>query len=118
MLPLLGDAALRRSQSEAARGRTDASIDAALRADALEPWASSPPLQLALVYEATGDFGSAQRWIREAVERDVADWRLRLTAARIATRAADPREAARQLARARELNPRSPLFADLGRDSG
>jgi Tfp pilus assembly protein PilF len=115
---LLRDSEVRRSQDEAARGRTDAAVSAALRAHALEPWAASPPLQLALVYEAAGDISSAQRWIADAIASDPADWRIRLAAARIETRAGDADEARLQLERAVELNPRSPLFADLGGATG
>jgi O-Antigen ligase/Tetratricopeptide repeat len=112
-LPLLKGAALRESRREVERGRTAEAIDAALDARALEPWAASPPLQLALVHEAAGDVDEASRWIDEAIDRDPRDWRIRLAAARIATRAGDVDEARAQLDRARELNPRSPLLAGL-----
>jgi tetratricopeptide (TPR) repeat protein len=112
-LPLLKGAALRESQREAERGRTSEAIAAARDARALEPWAASPPLQLALLYEASGDVEAARWWVGQAIERDARDWRIRLAAARIATRAGDVAEAQSQLSRARELNPRSPLLAGL-----
>jgi hypothetical protein len=112
-LPLLKGAALRESQDAASRGDTDAAVAAALDARALEPWAASPPLQLALLHEAAGEPDTARRWIDEAIERDPRDWRIRLAAARIATRAGDAAEARAQLRRALELNPRSPLLAEL-----
>ena len=51
--------------------------------------------------------------IGEAIERDPQDWRLWLVAARLQAKAGDVAEARRSLARAAELNPRSPLFASV-----
>jgi Tfp pilus assembly protein PilF len=81
----------------------------------LQPWASSPYLQLALVSEASGNLPAARAAIGRAIHRDPSSWSVWLVAARIATKQGDLAAARRGLARAKSLNPRSPLFAG-GRD--
>jgi uncharacterized protein HemY len=49
-----------------------------------------------------------------AIARDDRDWRLELVASRLAVKAGDIGAARLALARARELNPRSPLLRNLG----
>jgi Tfp pilus assembly protein PilF len=49
--------------------------------------------------------------IDHALENDQSDWRLWLVAARIQTKAGDIAAARQSLAKARELNPKSQLFA-------
>ncbi len=110
-VPMLTELRLRTSQSAALRGDTAAARDAALEAHDLEPWAASPYLQLALIYEQGGRLGAARRAIDAATERDAADWRLWLVAARVAAEQGDARAARERLRRARELNPRSPIFS-------
>jgi O-antigen ligase len=88
-----------------ARARSEA-----LAAKAIEPWAASPYLQLGLVSEAEGHYGTAAHWLDEAISRSRRDWTLWLTAARIETRRGNVGAARRDLAEARRLNPSSPLF--------
>jgi hypothetical protein len=111
-LPLLGDLQLRRSQEAAGRGDVAAALDHARSARALEPWSATPWLQLALVQEQAAELDAARESIREGIDRDPEDWRLWLTATRLETRSGRIAEAREALARARELNPRSPLFRD------
>jgi Tfp pilus assembly protein PilF len=61
-----------------------------------------------------GELPAARDWIGEAIDRDSEDWRLWLVAARIDTKAGSSENAAENLRRAAELNPRSPLFAGIG----
>jgi hypothetical protein len=110
-IPLLAALKIEDSEAAAARGDSEAALSDALASKSLEPWASSPYLQLALVAEESGDLGAARRWIGEAIERDRTDWRLWLVSARVATKAGSIESARRDLAEARRLNPRSPLFA-------
>jgi tetratricopeptide (TPR) repeat protein len=109
-LLLLTQLELRSSQDAAAAGRADEALASALRARALAPWTASPHLQLALVRERAGELGAARTAIRAAIERDRADWRLWLVAARLETKAGDAARAREALQRARELNPRSQLL--------
>jgi O-Antigen ligase len=110
-LALLTQARLKASESAAARGDSKAAVSAAEDARGLEPWATSPYLQLALLDETSGDLRSARSKIRQALDRDSRDWRIWLVSARIETKLGSIREARRSLARAKSLNPRSPLFA-------
>ena len=108
---LLSHMRLEQSQTAAARGDTDGAVSAALDAKSLQPWASSPYLQLALLEESSRDLPAARASIGEAIDRDRSDWRLWLVSARIETEAGNIADARRALLRAKTLNPRSPLFA-------
>ena len=97
----------------AAGGDNARAIEHARTARKLEPWASSPYLQLALAAEQAGDLGAARAWIDGATRRDPENWRPWLVEARIATEQGDIGAARRALGRAAALNPRSPLFAGV-----
>jgi hypothetical protein len=102
---------LDQSQTAAARGDTQEALSAALDAKALQPWAASPYLQLALVREQSGDLEGARDRIAEALDRNRSDWRLWLVSARIETVTGNIAKARSDLRRAKSLNPRSPIFA-------
>jgi hypothetical protein len=114
-LALMSQARLEESQAAAKRGDTAAAVSAAADARALEPWASSPYLQVALLDEAAGNLQSARSRIAEAIDRDPSDWRLWLVSTRIDVKAGLVGQARKTLARGRSLNPRSPLFATDGK---
>ncbi|MGH3001570.1 MAG: tetratricopeptide repeat protein [Gaiellaceae bacterium] len=101
------------SQREARQGNGAAAAAAAIAAKGIEPWASTPYLQLALVSEQAGDTAAARAWIGNAIDRSDNSWQLWLVAARLDTKAGFESRARRELARAVALNPRSPLFAGL-----
>jgi tetratricopeptide (TPR) repeat protein len=109
-IALVAETRLDSSQAAVRRGDSAAALSAARSARDVEPWAASPYLQLALVEEQAGSLAAAERRIRQAIHRNATDWRLWLTAARIQTKRGDVGAALRSLARARELNPRSPIF--------
>lgn len=111
--PLLADARIVSSQRAVERGDTSTARQHALDARSLEPWASSPYLQLALIDEQSGNLRDARAWIVEAIDRDSANWRLWLVASRLETKSGEFDSARRSLRRAAELNPRSRLFAGL-----
>jgi hypothetical protein len=102
------------SQASVRRGDLIAARERALAARALQPWAPSPYLQLALVDEAAGHLDSARIRIGQAIQHNNADWRLWLVSARIYTEAREISNARTSLARARQLNPHLPLFASTG----
>jgi hypothetical protein len=114
-LPFLSSEEVSASQHAAARGRLGEALDRARSAQTIQPWASSPRLQLALVREEAGQIRQARSAIAAAIARDETDWRLRVVAARLAVKAGDVDAARTELARARSLNPRSRL---LGRTVG
>ena len=113
-LPLLAEAKMDGSREAAARGDFQRARADALAARALEPWASSPRVQLALVEEQVGELEAARAAVDEAIERDRGDWRLWLVKARLETKAGDVRAARKSLARAVARNPLSPLFRPGG----
>ena len=109
-LPLLSEAKIRDSQAAARRGDGEDALKDATAARNIMPWASTPYLQLALVEEQAGALTTARANIVKAIERDPTDWRLRIVAARLEARRGAINRARRQLAEARRLNPRSPIF--------
>jgi Tfp pilus assembly protein PilF len=112
-VPMLAQERLEQSQANAERGEVAAALDSAEDARSLEPWASSPYLQLALVEEQAGQLRRANRHVQQALARDSRDWSTWLVAARIQTKAGSIRAGRRSLRRAEALNPKSQLFEDL-----
>jgi O-antigen ligase len=110
-IPLLADMEVRRSQDAVAAGNLPEALDRADSARSIQPWASSPYLQIALVEELGGRIPEARAAIEKAISHDREDWRLWLVAARLQTKAGAIAEARESLARAQELNPRSTLFS-------
>ncbi len=99
------------SQRATAAGHLDAARRDARLAQSIEPWAATPYLQLALVEETAGRLAPARRAIEQALAREDRDWRLWLIAARIETKQGAISVARVSFNRARELNPRSPVFS-------
>jgi hypothetical protein len=112
-VPMLSQDRLEESQAAAARGDLDAAIEAADDARAMQPWASSPHLQLALLHEQQGNLGDANRYVDKALERDRSDWSAWLVAARVQTKAGFIRRGRRSLRQAERLNRKSQLFEAL-----
>jgi hypothetical protein len=110
-LPWLTAQRIADSQAAVRRNDVAAAQNSALDAKSLEPWAASPYVQLALVAESEGRLAEAHHWIFAAIDRDNTDWRSWYLASRIEREAGLRGAAARSYARARKLNPRSPLFA-------
>jgi tetratricopeptide (TPR) repeat protein len=112
-IPLLSRVKISESQNAVRAGDAGRALGNAEDARRLQPWAASPYLQLALVREATDDLPGAQAAIENAIERDPLDWRLWLVRARIETNSGEIAAARESLSRAKALNPRSPLFANV-----
>jgi len=109
-IALLGNAKLQASQDAFARGDIRAAAHDASTARSIQPWSPIAYRQLALVSEDVDDYAAARRWIGKAIDRAPQDWQLWYIAARIETKQGAIRAAARSLARAKTLNPRSELF--------
>ena len=109
-IPLLATMSIRHSQTAAGRNDSASALDDALSAKAIQPWAASPYLQIALVREQAGQLPEARAAIADAIDRDDADWRLWLVKARLKTKSGLIDEARSSLERARALNPRSTLL--------
>ena len=110
-LALVGEVQLGDSRQAAREGDLARAGETAATAAQVQPWASAPRLQEALIAERRGDLGGALAANAEALDRGARDWRLWFTEARLRAKAGDIRQARRALARARTLNPRSPIFA-------
>jgi O-antigen ligase len=110
-VPYLSELRIRASQEAAAQGDGIAAIDAADSARAIQPWAASSWLQVALVREEFGRLRSAESAIDRARANDPSDWRLWLVSARLKAKLGNVTAARASLHRARMLNPRSPLFS-------
>ena len=103
------------SRAALARGDAATAAERASAAGAVQPWAASPHLQLALVYEYDGDLAAARGAIDDALRRESNNWQLWTVAARLDAESGRVRAAGARLRRARELHPYSPLFSGLDR---
>src|SRR5206468_819055 len=93
------------SREAASAGHLASAAQDARDASSLQPWASAPRLQLALVDELDGDFRAANRDLGDAIERAPDDWELWFVRARLDVKSGNVTGARHALARARELNP-------------
>jgi O-antigen ligase/polysaccharide polymerase Wzy-like membrane protein len=110
---LLSEREIAESQEAARDGDLERAAEEARSAIALQPWASEPRLQLALAQESAGDLDAAADNAEEASDRAEDDWQVWLVRARIATEQGKIEEAEANLAEARRLNPRAPIFSSL-----
>ena len=110
-LPLFAAAsAIRSSQAAVREGRfIDALRDATDAAES-ENWGASGHLQRALVLEQVGRLGPAELAAQRATELEPANWQPWLVLGRIRAERGRVPSALDAVARARSLNPRSPLF--------
>ena len=67
-------------------------------------------LQSALVEEQAGNFAAATEDARRAAKREPANWRTWLVVSRLEARAGEPAASIAAFRRARELNPKHPIF--------
>lgn len=112
-IPWLAQREVLASQAAERAGDAPRALAKAQAARTIQPWAASPYLQLALVAEQANDLPAARKWIRTAISKNSTDWTLWLVSARIDTRVGALGSARAALARARSLNPRSPLFTQI-----
>jgi hypothetical protein len=110
-MPLAEQLAIRQSQAAAATGNLRTAVADSLAAQRIEPYAATPHLQEALVLEAAGALRAAAVEARIATRDGSTDWTTWLTLARLEARLGHGRSAVADFLRARELNPRSTLFA-------
>jgi hypothetical protein len=99
--------------SQEAFGARDAvrARNQALAAKAIEPWAATPYLQLALIYQAEHNYDLAAQWIGGAISRSPRNAILWSIAADIERKRGHLAQAKRDLAKARLLDPHSRLLS-------
>jgi Flp pilus assembly protein TadD len=98
------------SREAIGQGRVQEALSAADAAVGVQPWAASGYLQRALVLERAGVLGVAAREARRATIKEPTNWQTWLILGRIEAERNRVKPAVRAARRARELNPRSPLF--------
>ena len=99
------------SRAAASAGDLASAAQDARDASTLQPWASEPRLQLALVEELDNDFQAANRDLGEAIQRAPDNWEFWFVRARLGVKSGDVGAARLALERARQLNPRAPFLA-------
>jgi O-Antigen ligase len=99
------------SREAASAGDLASAAQDARDASTLQPWASEPRLQLALVEELDSNLQAASRDLGEAIQRAPYNWQLWFVRARLGVKSGDVGGARLALARARYLNPRAPFLA-------
>jgi hypothetical protein len=110
-IPLSSSSLLRQSQTDARAGNPTAALTAAKGAQNAQPDAASPRVQEALLLESAGNLTAAAAAARAATEREETNWRNWLVLSRIEAKRGRAAPAVHAYARARSLNPRSPLFS-------
>lgn len=109
-IPLSSSSLLRQSQADAREGEMTTALAAARSAQNAQPDAASPRVQEALLLEQLGDLPAAAAAARAATEREETNWRNWLVLARLEAKQGHADAAIRAYAKAKSLNPRSPLF--------
>jgi hypothetical protein len=104
--PLLVDREIDASNAAAADGNLASAVSHAETARSIEPWATSPYKQLALLAEAEGNYPLALERLNEAIDREGNSWLLHYLRARIEHKAGDEAAAIADLEEAARLNPR------------
>ena len=112
-LLLLADDRLEASRDAGVRGETARAIEIVDEAVDLQPWASAPRTQLAVLREDLGDLEGARDALDEAIARARDDFELYLVATRLDLAAGDEAAASEHLRRAVQLNPLDPRLGPL-----
>lgn len=110
LVPLASLKALIRSRGEAGSGRLQPALKDARNAVALQPYASTPHLQEALVLEELGNLDQASVAVRKATQDEPTNWSTWLIRSRIEARVGNINAALRAYRRAKSLNPQSSIF--------
>ena len=103
--PLLVERELAASRSAASSGNLASAVGNANTARTIEPWAASPYVQLGLLANLQGEYGTAEERLSQAIERENRNWELYYLRAKIERKAGNTVGAAADLRRARQLNP-------------
>jgi hypothetical protein len=109
-IPLASAASIRDSQNLVRSAQLGQALDAAATAKSIQPYAATPNLQEALIYEQAGDLKSAVASAHEATDDEPTNWRNWIVLSRLEARNGNADGAIAAYRHARDLNPRSPLF--------
>jgi Flp pilus assembly protein TadD len=100
---------LDQSRDAASADQIGEGIDRAQAAKTVQPWASEPYTQLALLESQNGNVPQALAYLRQAQNRDAGDWRLLVIEATLLQRRGDGAAAQSVYRRAQRLSPVSLL---------
>lgn len=103
--PLLVDHEIKASQAAVANGDVGKAIEHANTARSIEPWASTPYVQLGLLADFQGDYPTASERLGQAIDREDRNWLLYYLRSKTEHRAGDLAAANADLRRAQQLNP-------------
>jgi tetratricopeptide (TPR) repeat protein len=109
-IPLAGASAVRESQGLVNSGELSEALGEAGRADAIQPYSATASLQQALVLEQAGDLDGAVIAARNSTSDEPTNWRTWFVLSRLEAQTGNAEAAVDAYRRARDLNPRSPLF--------
>lgn len=110
-IPFAGLAAIEESQAEARSSSLQQALVDARTASEVQPYASSPYLQEALILERAGELDAAAAAAIKATEEETTNWRPFLILSRIQAARGNTKASIAAFHDARSLNPRSPLFS-------
>ena len=110
-LPMAAARDLAQSRAAAGRGDLRGALSAANAAERVQPYASSPALQQALVLEQAGQLPAAREAAVRAVNADATNWQPRVVLARIEAELGLRAQALAAFTRARQLDPLGQIFA-------
>lgn len=111
-IPYAGLTSVDESQADVRSSSLQSALADANTATDVQPYAASPYLQQALVYEVGGDYDAAADAAAKATEEEPTNWRTWFILSRIETERGDPKAAVAAYEKARSLNPKSLLFSE------
>jgi len=106
-VPMAGALATRSSQDAAAAGRLTAALEDSRTAERLQPYAATPQLQRALVYEEAGALANAAAAAKAATADEPTNWRTWFVLARVDARRGEAVAAVAALRRPADRAPDS-----------
>ena len=108
--PLLAEIEIDASNDAVRAGNLPNAVSHAETAHSIEPWATSPLKQLALLAEREGNYAAAVDWLNQAIDREGENWLLYYVRARVEHAAGNEAAAQADLAEALRLNPLEPCL--------
>jgi O-antigen ligase len=103
--PLLVDHEIDASQNAAANGDLTSATTHAKTARSIEPFAASPYVQLGLIAESQGDYGTAVERLTQAIDREDRNWQYYYLRSKVEEEAGERAAARADLEQARRLDP-------------
>jgi hypothetical protein len=109
-VPLLANSHVRTSKELVTEGDLAGALEEADAAEDLQPYATTPLIQAALVLELEGELDEAAARAREATELEPTNWKHWFLLSRLEAQRDKATAAVKAYREARRLNPDSPLF--------